>query len=365
MNNFLQKFLKFSPPKNQSHLGVDISDCAIKVIELTSKNGSLIVTGCAIEPLPENVVVANDIKDSETAGKALLSAVQKANLSTDQAIIALPSPLVMTETIQVNKNLSDAEIEIEVLNDAARIVPYSLDDINMDFSVIGPTANNENTLDVLYIAARTEFIRQRISTLEIANLIPTAIDVEAYAMARSARQERDKFPEKGLDQVIAIVDIGATSTTLTVLKNFNVIFCREEIFGGKQLTLLIQEKYGLSFAEAGLAKKEGTLSQDYEEEILGKFRETLVTHIMRTLEYFFSSTSITKIDCLLLAGGVVGTPKLETSLQAVLTCPIFTANPFEQLKLAPGISAEFIKKNQTSLMLTVGLALWGLPYASN
>jgi type IV pilus assembly protein PilM len=156
---------------------------------------------------------------------------------------------------------------------------------------------------VLLAACRRETIDARVEAIEGADLEPRVMDVEAYAMERAYALIRSNLNLKE-ESIVAIVDIGATMTTLSVLKDGNTIYTREQLFGGKQLTDEIMRRYGLPLEEAGLAKKQGGLPDDYEPELLNPFREAVVQQVTRSLQLFFSSSQYNDVDYIIMAGGV-------------------------------------------------------------
>lgn len=352
-------FFKLSRFEKEDYIGVDISDSAVKVLSLASAGHSYQVKGCAIVPLPMNAIIDNVINDLEAVGRTILDAKRKAGITATKAVIALPTPLVMSGVIPCNVDFTEKDIEAKIWNEAAHIMPYSLEEISLDFHVLGASAEDELMVDVLYVAARSDEVARRVELLRLAELEAKVVDVDSYAIARTVKWVSGKIPDAGKGKVIAVVDIGATATSLTVLKDFNVIFSLEERFGGRQLTLQIQEKYNLPFAEAGRIKKEGYPAETHETDVLGIFRDTLVAHVKRTLQFFFSTGTISSIDYLLLAGGTVSTPGLTTVLQKEINAPVILVNPFEEMNFETEEDKDFAYKNATSLMLTLGIALWG------
>src|SRR5690554_7412067 len=173
----------------------------------------------------------------------------------------------------------------------------------MDWEVQGPSETNQNQVDVLLAACRKENVDIGEDALEIASLNTKIVDVEAYALERAYALIESQLDHQGEDLVVAIVDIGATMTTLSVLADGKTVYTREQIFGGKQLTEEIQRRYGLSVEEAGLAKKQGGLPDDYDSEVLTPFREAVVQQVARALQFFFGASQYNAVDYVVLAGG--------------------------------------------------------------
>jgi type IV pilus assembly protein PilM len=208
----------------------------------------------------------------------------------------------------------------------------------------------------LLAASRTENIELRTDTLVIANLTAKIVDVEAYAMERAFDLLVDSLP-CGRDGTVAIIDIGASMTTLSVVNDGKIIYTREQMFGGKQLTEEIQRRYGLSFEEAGRLKKEGGLPDDYEVDVLRPFKEAVVQQVTRSLQFFFSSSQYNDVDHILLAGGTASIGGLADVVQEKLGTAVSVANPFVHMSFAPQINAAAISNDAPSLMIACGLAL--------
>jgi type IV pilus assembly protein PilM len=156
---------------------------------------------------------------------------------------------------------------------------------------------------------------------------------------------------------VAVVDMGKTRLSLSVFYNNNMIYTREQEFGGKQLTLEIQRRYGLSEAEALFAQKEGGLPDDYEQEILKPFKETVLQQLARSLQLFYASTEYHTVDSILLGGELSHVPGLSALIEKQLEVPLRVANPFTRMSIAPHVSVPMLNADAPSLLVCCGLAL--------
>jgi type IV pilus assembly protein PilM len=254
-------------------------------------------------------------------------------------------------------NLGDAEMASQIEVEADQYIPYPLEEVNLDFEVIGPSEGNEEQVDVLLAASRSENVEVRAEAIEIGGLIPKVIDVEAYSMENSCSLIASQMPGGGMDATIAVIDIGATMTTLNVLHNLNTIYTREQVFGGKQLTEEIQRRYGLSYEEAGMAKRQGGLPDNYVPEVLEPFKEAMAQQVSRSLQFFFSSSHYNTVDHILLAGGSASIVGVDELVQEKLNVPTSVANPFVNMTLASKIKAQVLSNDAPALMIACGLAL--------
>jgi type IV pilus assembly protein PilM len=198
----------------------------------------------------------------------------------------------------------------------------------------------------------------RVAALDLGGLTANVIDVEAFAMENAFAMVADQM-NVGREALVAVVDIGATMTTLSVLRNQRTIYSREQVFGGKQLTDEIMRRYGLSYEEAGRAKRKGGLPESYASEALDPFKESLVQQVGRLMQFFFAGSEYSKVDQVMLAGGCASIEGLAPMLQEQLGVPCVVANPLARMSLAPRVQSQSqsLAQDAPSLMIAVGLAL--------
>jgi type IV pilus assembly protein PilM len=343
--------------KSTALLGVDISSTSVKLLELSKTGNRYKVESYAVEPLPPNSVVEKNINDAQAVGEVLARVVSKSRTATKAAAVAVAGSAVITKTIQMAAGMSDAEMESQISVEADQYIPYPLDEVAIDFEVEGPSDQNPDQVDVLLAACRRENVELREDSLQIGGLTAKVVDVEAYAMERAFTLLESQLETDGEEQTVAVVDIGATMTTLSVLVDGKTIYTREQLFGGKQLTEEIQRRYGLSQEEAGLAKKQGGLPDDYEAEVLGPFKEAVVQQVARSLQFFFSSSQYNEVDYVVLAGGAASIAGIAEMVQEKVSTKTLVANPFADMALSSKVNASALSNDAPSLMIACGLAM--------
>ncbi|MEG0481776.1 pilus assembly protein PilM [Acinetobacter rongchengensis] len=340
---------------NKGLIGVDISSTSVKILELSVKNGRYWVESYGLSPLLDGSVVEKNILNPEAVADALERAVNIANPQSQNVAVAVPTSMVIHKVIEMDADMSDEEREVQIRMDAEQYIPFPLDEVSLDFEVLQDKLAVSNRVNVLLVATRTENIDSRIEVLEIAGLSPKIADVESYAIERAFDVFSDTLPIGA--NMVGVLDIGHTMTTLSVMQNGKIIYTREQVFGGKQLTQDVQNRYGLSYEEAGRAKKDRTLPDDFETEVLMPFLEAVVQQAARSLQFFFSSSQFNEIDHILLAGGNANIPGLAKLLQQKLGYRVTIANPFLQMGFSPQIDLNKIENDAPSLMVACGLAL--------
>ena len=338
-------------------LGLDISSTSVKLLELSKSGDSYKVESYAVASLPPNAVVEKNINDVEAIAESIIKTVELARTKVKNAALAVAGSAVITKVIEMDGSLNDDQLETQISLEADQYIPYPLDEVAIDFEIIGESERSPDQVEVLLAACRGENVELRSDALEAASLHAKVVDVEAYALQRAF--DLIIKPQLGLDdeQVVAVVDLGATMTTLSVFNDGEAKYTREQLFGGKQLTEEIQRRYGLSVEEAGLAKKQGGLPDDYEQEVLEPFKEAVVQQITRSLQFFFSSSPYNDVDFIVLAGGVAAMPGLCELVQERLGTPAAVANPFANMAVASKVNSVALGNDAPAMMIACGLAM--------
>jgi type IV pilus assembly protein PilM len=302
-------------------------------------------------------VVEKNISDVEGVGEAIKRLVARAKPSSKLSAVAVAGSAVITKTIEMDGALSDDELENQITVEADQYIPYPLDEVAIDFEVQGVSPRNPEQVEVLLAACRKENVELREAALELGSLKARVVDIEAHAMKRAFELIKSQLGANSNDLVVAIIDIGATMTTLSVLAEDRSIYTREQLFGGKQLTEEIQRRYSLSFEEAGLAKKQGGLPDDYEAEVLQPFKEAVLQQVTRSLQFFFSSSQYDDVDYIVLAGGTASIEGLAEMIENKLGTPTVIANPFVDMSLASKVDADALANDAPAMMIACGLAM--------
>jgi len=347
----------FFKQKQPAILGLDISSTAIKLLELGKNGDNLRVESYAVEPLPANSVIEKNIADVEAVGEAIKRAVKRSGSRTKLTAVSVAGSAVITKVISMPGSLSDDEMEQQIELEADQYIPYPLEEVNLDFEIIGPSENEPEKIDVLLAASRSENVDIRVAALELAGLKAKIVDIEAYAMENALSLIVPHLPDQGADKTIAIVDVGATMTTLNVMHDCKTIYTREQVFGGKQLTEEIQRRYGLSYEEAGMAKRQGGLPDNYIPEVLEPFKEAMTQQVSRSLQFFYGSSQYDNVDHIVLAGGSAMMLGIDEMVANKLGIHTSVANPFTNMTLAPRIKTQSLSNDAPALMVAAGLAM--------
>lgn len=356
---FLASFGKLVAKKKPPMLGIDLSPSSVKVLELSKTGEHFRVERYAVEPMPQNAMVEHNITEVEQVAQAMSRAVKRSGSRLKHAALAVPGSHVISKVVTMPAGLSDRDMQTQIEMEADRHIPYPLDEVNMDFFPLGPTAEGSDQTNVLLAACRKEIVDDYVAVAEAAGLIPMLIDIETYAMENAHGMIAKNLAGGGMEKTIAVMDVGATTTTINVIHSNRSVYTRDHTFGGRQLTEEIQRRYGLSYEEAGLAKKQGGLPDNYQTDVLRPFMEAMCQEIMRALQFFYSSSPFNSVDQILLAGGCSQIAGIDELVSSRVGVAAVVANPFSNMSLSSRIKPQMLSADAPSLMVSCGLALRG------
>ena len=350
--------MEFLSPKAPPLVGVDISSSAIKMVELSAvgKEGYRLER-YVIEQLPKDVVTEGNIANLEVAGESLRRAWRRLGTRVKQVAMALPASAVITKKVIIPAANREEDLEVQVESEANQYLPFALDEVNLDFQILGQSPTGPEEIEVLIAASRKEKVEDRVAVAESAGLKPVVMDVESFAAQAALELIEQQLPGKAGERIVAAVDIGASTMRIVMLKDGQSLYVREQQVGGNQLTQEIARHFNIDPEEAEKEKKTGTLPDGYAAEVLQPFMENLSLEIARALQFFFTSTQYNKVDHILLAGGCAMLPGLEDIVAARTQVNTLVANPFSNMQVSSKVSQRLLTQDAPSLLVACGLAL--------
>lgn len=350
----------FLKKKHAPILGLDISSTAVKLLELSENSGQYRVESYGVVPLPASAVTENNINEVNSVSEAVSKVVAKSKSKSKNAAVAVSGSAVITKVVEMQGGLTDEQLELQVSNDAEQYIPFPIEEVALDFDVQGPAGGKGDKVEVLIAACRRENIETRVASLGGAGINTKIVDVQAFSMERAFELIKPQLDGDADSMTAAIVDVGSRVTSLNVIQECKTVYSREQIFGGQQLTEEIQRRYGLSHEEAGIAKKQGGLPDDYEQEVLAPFLDAVVQQITRSLQFYFSSSEHEEVDYVILAGGVASMEGLAELVQDRLGTPCIVANPFSNMSVSSKVNAMALSNDAPALMVACGLSMRGI-----
>jgi len=345
-------------PKAPPLFGLDISSSSVKMLEIVEAGrGAYRVERYVIEPLPRDATVDGNISNLESVVEAVKRGYKRLGTRSRHVAMAVPTGAVITKKIIVPASLRENELEVQVESEANQYIPFALEEVNLDFQVVGPSPTSPEEQEVLIAATRKEKVEDRVAVAESAGLKAAVMDIEAFAQQSALGLVVKQLPNAGKDMNVAIVDVGANVMNVSVMRNDQSIYTREQAFGGNQLTQDIVARYGMSVEEAENAKRSGGLPDDFETEVLRPFMENAALEIQRAMQFFFTSTQFNAIDHILLTGGTSTLPGLEDMVSSRVRVNAMVANPFANMSISPRIQLKKLISDAPALMIACGLAM--------
>jgi type IV pilus assembly protein PilM len=339
-------------------LGLDISSSSVKLVELNqSGSGDYVVERFASEPFEKGWIADGQIEKFDEVADAVRRVVVKSGTRTKNVAMAMPQSAVITKKIMLPAGLREEELEIQVESEANQYIPFSLDEVSLDFCVVGPSPTSVGDVEVLIAASRKDRVQDRQGLAEAAGLKPMILDIESHASRLAMGRVIGSLPNEGKDALVALFEVGADTTSLKVLRDEEMLYDRDQAFGGAQLTQLISRQYGFSFEEAEQKKVAGELPEDYESTLLTPFVDSLAQEIGRALQYFFTSTPHHKVHYVMLSGGTATLPGLKERVTDLTGFASMVVNPFEGMKLGSGIREGKLRREAPSYLTACGLAM--------
>lgn len=345
--------------KNPPLVGVDISSSGVKLVELSEvgKSGEYRLERFASEPLPRGAVVDGNIENIEQVSDAVRRVWKKSGTRARHVALGMPPASVITKKIVLPGGLSDDQLEVQVESEANQYIPFALEEVCLDFDVIGPALNAPGDVEVLIAATRKEKVEDRVAVAEAAGLKPLVMDIESYAARTALDRITAQLPNGGQGKIVALFQIGAQVTHVSVLQDGQTIYEREQPFGGNQLTQDIVRAYGLSFEEAESKKKAADLPEGYERELQEPFLENAALEVTRAIQFFFTSTPYTHIDQIFLAGGCAIIPGLVELVAERTKISTAVASPFEGMQLSSEVREKQLRAEAPAYLVACGLAM--------
>lgn len=344
--------------KPSSLMGLDINATSVTFLALGRQGQGYRVEAYAREPLAPNTLLDQHIADPEALAAALSRAWLKTGSRLKGAAVAVAGEALISKLIEMPAGLHADELEQQVRLEAGQYIPYPLEEVAIDFEVLGTLPGHPQRLQVLLVACRSERVEALETVLALAGLTAQVVDSEPLALERCLLMLAADLPAAA-DGAVALLDMGPNLTRFSVLHGRRVIYSREQLFGSWPLLEALQRRYALTLDAAVLAQRQGCLPQGCAEELLQPFEQELLQQVDRALQQFATSPQQQPLARLLLAGdgsclaGLVRRVEEETGITALL------ANPFRSMTVSAQVDAQALNEQAPSLLLACGLALRG------
>ena len=329
-------------------LGVDIGSDAVRVVELSMGRSGVQLEHFACEALPPGALRDGGMADFEAVAGALCRALKNSGSRTRTAALALPSGAAITSTVSLPAGLAEDELEAQVEAEASQGMPFAMDELRVDFAILGESASAPDTLDVLVAAARREKIDERLALAEAAGLQAVAVDIESAAVvaAVNAAQARSGAPQP---RRTAFYQVRSDSACLVVMEGERLLYEREHAVGSQKLGHERGRDTRLPQTHANLAHGDAPAQPSAFDD--------LAHGLARALQLFFASTPHGSVDQVLLAAPAGLARELAIAAAKRVQAPLAMLDPFVGMRLAPGLGASRPAAEASSSVVACGLAL--------
>ncbi len=350
--------MKLFGKKNEPVIGLDIGTSSVRALQLSRHGSGYRVDHFAIEPVGVGAVVEKSVQDIEAISSAIERAVKHSGSKAKSCAIAVSGSAVFTKTISLPANLAESDVESQVQIEANQYIPYPLDEVSLDFEVLGPSPRNADLVDILLAASKSENVENRQDALDAVGLKAKVVDVEAFAIANAFElmRERDGLSKS---EAVGVFDIGYDLTTLLVLRGGRVIYTRDHPFGGHQLLEETMRRFEMTPEQARFFERGEEGPEDFDDEVLEPFQLNIVHQISRALQFFASSNEYSPISTIYLSGGSASLKGMSAMVQQELGLTTRIADPCAGMELADSVAVSALKRNEPNLMVAMGLALRG------
>ncbi|WP_026960139.1 MULTISPECIES: type IV pilus assembly protein PilM [Aliagarivorans] len=339
--------------------GIDFGSSTIKGMLLTKQGEGYSVEAIASEAMPEGAWVDHQIGAPDDIVAALERLRGKLPGKIRRVATAVSGNQVITKVIQLDNGLSELELESQVELEAEKNIPFPIDEISLDFEVLGENPNDSRRDDVLLSAARSEMVNTLAEVLSEAHFQAQVVDVQSHALGRAWQfqlsYQQDPLAQEG---VVALIDIGERTMNFAVLTKGEVIYNREQNFGGEQFALQAAPLAQMKPDEANQAWQTLTLSEEVLQMAYPQYVQSLAQQIKRQLSLFISSSGYKNVDAIAISGGVSLDGEIVTQLKGELDLPLIVACPFECMPLSASIQGRNMYLEEGAKYMTaLGLAL--------
>jgi type IV pilus assembly protein PilM len=344
--------------KAKSLFGLDIGSSSIKIAQLTESKGKYRLEKFGVKTLDPELIVDGTVMDAGRVIDILRELLQELKLKTKDVAISVSGHSVIVKKINI-PTMTEEELEESIKWEAEQYIPFDLDDVNVDFHLLGEneSAEGQGEMSVLLVAAKKDRITEYTSLVGELGLNPVIVDVDAFAVENMYGINYDIAP----DEITALVNIGASVMNINVLKNGTSTFTRDISVGGNRYTEMIQRELNLGFEEADRAKRfepvEG-VSEDAVLSLINTGNNEIVSEIVRSIDYYRTTSAAVTVDKIVLCGGCSMVKGMAELLNERMSIPVEISDPFSRIQVDPkAFDTDYLKEMAPIASVVVGLAM--------
>jgi type IV pilus assembly protein PilM len=335
-------------------VGVDIGSHSMKLVQLRQEKSGWRLVNLGMAQLPPESIVDNTIMDSSSVVDCLTNLAESQSLKTKNVATAVAGHSVIIRKIKLPV-MTEVEAEASIEWEAEQYIPFEISEVNLDFQIIGQDSQDSSEMDVVLVAAKKDFVNEYVAVFQEAGFTPLIMDIDGFALENAFQLNYDQE-----EDVVALVNLGASSMNINVLKNGISVFTRDIQVGGNTFNQEIQKQLGITGPEAETVKLGGDLPDVDTSEVATVLQETMdhvSQEIQRSLDFYSATSSDDKIQKVFLSGGVAKTDGCLKNLQDRLGVPVELLNPFRRIAIDENhFDMEYVQAVSPFFALGVGLA---------
>jgi len=344
---------------NKSMVGVDIGSSSVKAVELQGKNGDFQLVSLGYESLEPDSVVDGQIMELNSVSNAISSIFNEHKIKTNRVAAGVNGHSVIVKNI-ILPQMSSAELQESFAWHAEEHIPFDIADVTLDYHVTGTT---DDAIHVLMAACKRDKVANLKQAIQLAGKQPAIIDVDAFALQNCYELNYDPQP----NEVVALLNIGASTTNINILNGNRSVFTRDATFGGNQYTSLLQKELGVTFEHAEQVKRGMPLPEPVEDRdiipILETVSDILALEIQKTMDFYRATVEDggVAVEKILVSGGGSKLAGLIDFLAKQFEMPVEIFDPFRKIKVdSRGFDPEYMREVIPEMAIAVGLALRGV-----
>jgi type IV pilus assembly protein PilM len=334
-------------------VGIDIGSSSVKLVQVKEHKGGYTLQGVGVLPLPAEAIVDNTLMDSSSIVETIKTLADSLAISAREAASSVSGNSVIIRKIMLPL-MSSEELEEQIQWEAEQYIPFDINDVNIDFQILGPDENDPSRMTVLLVASKRDIVNDYIAVFNETGLRLSVLDVDAFAVQNAFEINYDVYPE----DVVALVNIGANIMNLNIVKDGVSLFTRDVQTGGSLYTDEIQKQFGVSSEEAERIKVSGLCPDPVRlRDIITRLNETLALEMRRSLDFYNSTANEGKISKVMLSGGAAKTTMLCEAVGQRLGVPTEIMNPFQKVQCSDKeFDMDYLSEIAPLVSVAMGLA---------
>jgi len=337
-------------------VGVDVGSSAVKVVQLREVKGVFHLVNLGSAPLPAEAIVDNSIMDSSAVVDVLRDLFSGLKIKTKNVATSISGHAVIIRKITMPM-MTEEELESSIHWEAEQYIPFEINEVFLDFQILGTSADDPSQMNVMLVAAKKDFVNDYLAVFREAGLNPIVVDVDSFAVENMCEMNYGF----GEDEIAALLNVGASAMNINVLKGGESVFTRDVQVGGNLFNEELQKRLGLG-SQAAEQVKMGEAVEGVDaavvEETIKDASETMAQEAQRSLDFFSATSSDEKIEKVLLTGGMSSVPTVVNSMRDRLGIPVEVVDTFQNIVVnEKDFDLEYVQSMGPSLSVAVGLAM--------